>query len=375
MKHFLFLFSLLIVFGCSDVSIKSDREKTKTGENQGAKHEVIDIWIEFAQNFELKTVENGYALDLIDPGTQNVEAHYELTYDSKKTGDNVIHLPLDRIAALSQTSAGMMVELDADKMLSGISNLKYVYDSDVRKRVRSGKIVELGDESNFPVEKTAKSKTQLIVYSGFGKEFPQESKLKKLGIQMLPNYEWRENHPLGRAEWIKIIGILCGKEQEAIDLFDKTVKSYEQLKWKARNVDHYPTVISGNLMGDQWYAPAGESYMATIFQDAGADYVYQSSSGTGSVSKSLETIILDNERTEFWLNPGVKSRAEVLNINAKLRLVGPFNRNMYGNSHDRNKFWEQSSFMPHLLLEDFIRIFHPELLTEGDFHFYQKIED
>ena len=36
-----------------------------------------------------------------------------------------------------------------------------------------------------------------------------------------------EKHPLGRLEWIKLFGILFGKQQQADDYFNKQVKTCE----------------------------------------------------------------------------------------------------------------------------------------------------
>ena len=51
-----------------------------------------------------------------------------------------------------------------------------------------------------------------------------------------------------------------------------------------------PTVISGNLLNDIWYAPAGESFMAEMIKDAGADYTHRNEKGTGSLALSIEEI-------------------------------------------------------------------------------------
>ena len=40
-------------------------------------------------------------------------------------------------------------------------------------------------------------------------------------------------------------------------------------------------ILSGNMTGDYWYAPAGESYHAKLFRDAGLTYLFDNQKGTG----------------------------------------------------------------------------------------------
>lgn len=331
------------------------------------------INIEFAENFNVTSVKGGYELELLDPNSHEVESTYQLTYDHSKKGDKVIHLPVTDIAALSQTSVGMLSKLNALETISGISKIDYVYSPEIKKRFAAGTITEFGDETNFPIEKMVKSKTKLIVYSGFGTEFDSEGKLRKFGIQSIPNYEWRETHPLGRAEWIKFFGILIDKPDEAVTIFKKIKSNYEDLRWKIRDLDDSPTVISGNFYSDQWTAPAGNSYMAILIKDAGANYVYASTSGTGSIFLPIEKIVFDNRKTDYWINPGVSSKGVLSEMNPKAQLLGAYDNGIYCYSHGMNQFWEMSAIEPDFLLADFIHIFHPDFEPNAQLHFYKAL--
>lgn len=333
-----------------------------------------EINIEFSENFNVKSVKGGYKLELLDPNSHEVESTYQLTFDHSKKGDKVIHLPVEHIAALSQTSVGMLSKLNALETITGISKIDYVYSPELKKRFKAKEISEFGDETNVPIEKIVKSKTKLIIYSGFGSEFDGEDKLKKLGIQSIPNYEWRETHPLGRAEWIKFLGILIDKPTEANAIFKEIKSNYEDLRWKIRDLDDFPKVISGNFYSDQWTAPAGNSYMAILFQDAGAKYVYESSKGTGSVFLPIEKVVFDNRKTKFWINPGISSKGMLSEMNPKAKFIGAYDHGIYCYSHEMNQFWEMSAIEPDFLLADFIHIFHPEFEPESELHFYKVLD-
>ncbi|MDG1332832.1 MAG: ABC transporter substrate-binding protein [Crocinitomicaceae bacterium] len=371
---FPFLAMLILLASCQES--KPDLQNEKEQKELAAKADEVpqEIKIEFAENFHVNSIKGGYELELLDPNSHEVESTYELTYDHSKSGDKVIHLPVENIAALSQTSVGMLSKLNSLDVITGISKMDYVHSPELKKRFKAKKISEFGDESNVPIEKIVQSKTKLIIYSGFGSEFEGEDKLRKLGIQNIPNYEWRETHPLGRAEWVKFLGILINKSDEATTLFNDIKSNYEDLRWKIRNLEDHPQVISGNFYSDQWTAPSGESYMAILFQDAGANYAYRSSKGTGSVFLPIEKVVADNRTSEYWINPGVPSKGVLSEMNPKSKFLGAYKNGIYCYSHEMNKFWEMSAIEPDFLLEDFIHIFHPEFEPNAKLHYYKALK-
>ncbi len=375
MKLILFFVAfLLLTSSCQDSKPDSSGIETKKDLTSKIDEVPDKINIEFAENFHINTVKGGYELELIDPNSHEVESIYQLTFDHSKKGDKVIHLPIENIAVLSQTSVGMLSKLNALETITGISKMDYVYSPELKKRFKAGKISEFGDESNAPIEKIVKSKTKLIIYSGFGSEFDGEGKLRKLGIKSIPNYEWRETHPLGRAEWIKFLGIIINKPEEAVAIFNSIKSNYEDLRWKSRDLDKTPTVISGNFYSDQWTAPAGESYMAILFQDAGSNYVYKSSKGTGSIFLPIEKVVSDNRKTNYWINPGVSTKSFLSEMNPKSKFLGAYENGIFCYSHEMNKFWEMSAIEPDFLLEDFIHIFHPEFEPKSQLHYYKALK-
>lgn len=62
----------------------------------------------------------------------------------------------------------------------------------------------------------------------------------------------------------------------------KQSKPILSLKNLTVNIDKRPTVLSEKKFGSSWYIPAGDSYMAHLFEDAGADYMFKDLPGAGS---------------------------------------------------------------------------------------------
>lgn len=345
---------ILAISGCTETTAPietADDSKTT---------ELIEIG--HASHFKLAKGIDEIVLEIINPESGESEKTIHITPSEDL-----------KIISLTSTLNGMLSILDKSNQLVGVSNIEYVHDEKFKKRFDQGKILEYGDETSQSLEKIVSSGANLIFHSGFGDKFPNEDQLEKLGINVIPVYDWRENDPLGKAEWIKLIGAITKREKAANLFFNKVVKEYNSLKEATSKFVNHPTVLSGNVLGDVWYTPVGDSYVAQLISDAGGKYVYANSRGTGSLALSVETILDDNRETEIWLNPGTDTKEKVLKLNTHAKHLPSF-KNMYCYSPNLNKFWERSAAEPHLVLSDLIHIFHPEYEKIKSFNFYQKIQ-
>ena len=322
-----------------------------------------DISIDYAVNFDLIPTDDGYNLLILSPENGEIEqSHFIKTLTKPK------------LISLTSTFNGMLCAINSQNYLSGVSSEKYVYDSLILQKIASNEIQVFGDESNHSLEKIIANQSNIVFYNGFGDGFPNEEKLNQLGVSTIPIYDWRENHPLGKAEWIKLAGVITGKIDEANKLFQSIVLEYNRLQTIVDSVSSNPTVTAGSFYGDVWYAPGGESYFATLLKDAGANYQYKESKGTASLELSLEQVLDDNIEIEYWINPTVDTKTKVLQMNPQLKHLSAFENGMFCYSGQMTKFWEQSAIMPHLLLHDLIQVLHPELSLKRELYFYKNIQ-
>lgn len=358
---FSFLVLLLLIFGCS-----SDISKKENKLTNGS--------IKYAKLFNFVIREDSTILQIFDPESHKIQREYTI---SKKTLglENNIVTPIKSIVPLSSTHIGMLSVIDGINKVIGVSDSNYVYNQTLLRLIKSGKVIQVGGEGMESVEKIIKLQPAVLMYSGFGKEFHREKQLIQLGINAIPNYDWRENHPLGKAEWIKVFGLLLGKEKEANDYFEMIEKSYFELKAKARNVKNKKSLISGHLVGDVWFAPAGESYNCQFYKDANINYLYSKSKGTGSIKKSLEEILIENKEVDFWLNCNANSLKELKQFQNKYTYLAPYqNKQIFDYSINGRKFWEMSAIEPQKVLSDLINIAYPTLLVDNKLYFYSHLK-
>lgn len=276
-----------------------------------------------------------------------------------------------KIISLSATTNGMLDQLDATSTILGISNINYIYSPSILRRHSIGKVTEFGFDSQISIEKIIQSGANIILYSGFGDEFPGEQQLSKLGIITIPIYDWREENALGKAEWIKLIGVLIGKQKEASEYFEAVEAKYNELLSLKKDFGKRPIVLSGNMEGDQWWAPGGNSFFAQMIKDAGGEYLFKNTTENGSIGLTMEEI-LDNNISDIWINPGFRTKKEILANNSHCKRISSFD-SIYCYSPNMNKYWEQAAVQPHFLLEDLMAIFQPEIKGLNGNHFYSKI--
>jgi len=266
--------------------------------------------------------------------------------------------PFKRIAVLSATHVGMLSALGEQEKICAISNAKYLLDPRVKRLLQLKRIVDLQTELGFSAEKLLQRKAQVVVYSGFGNESQQ---LKRLPAHMLKiaNFEWREKTPLARAEWVLLFGALCGQFAEAQQLFEEIQANYIRIQKEVQQNNHsnqLPILLSGNLYGDQWIAPAGQSFEAHQYKDAGLAYLFSKEEGTGSVFKSLAEILRKGPAVCIWLNPGLPSRKAILKQYPKAQFFPFFKKPIYCYTSNTNKYWEQAAVHPDWLLSDLSQI-------------------
>lgn len=361
-----FLFQIVVFF---IIIVGCDNQKPiKTNKNNS---------IQFAKHFQLEESGSLILLHILDPEKNTIEKKYALTRKLETVIPREysrIIIPIKTITALSSTQIGMLSVLNQEQKINGISDKNYVWNSKVQTGVKNGKILEVGNEGMIALEKLIKIKPSIVMYSGFGKEFPHQKQLEQIGIQCVVNYDWKEMNPLGKAEWIKVLGALTDQLEESENYFNQLVGDYNSLKNLAQKSNVSPTVFSGNITGDIWYTPAGESFTAQLFKDANLDYVYKKTKGTGSLALSFEKILSENTKTPYWINPEHPSLEEILKLNPKMNFFDAVkNKNVFCYSKNMNYYWEMSAIQPHHVLSDLIQLLHPDVKLQKKLYFYQNI--
>ena len=157
----------------------------------------------------------------------------------------------------------------------------------------------MGEATAPNVEMMIDKGAELVIVSPF--QNSGYGPVEKLGIPIIEGADYMESLPLGRTEWIRFYGMLFGKEALADSIFRQTEKSYLDLKQLVTADMPRPTVISEKKFGASWFMPAGDSYIANMYADAGADYVFKELPGAGSTPLAFETVLDRAIHADMWL--------------------------------------------------------------------------
>ncbi|SFT55498.1 iron complex transport system substrate-binding protein [Lishizhenia tianjinensis] len=374
MKRLIFLLPLFLLTGLFSCSTESK----KATEDTEIKADTLQI--SFAKGFKILQAKDAYIVQILNPeNRREIEQEFYLytknaRIQSKKDAIN-IQIPIQKNIALSSTHIGMINALGRSQTIVGVSGGPYLCDENLKTRLEQGKLKSVQDIAQANFEEYLGLHPDVIFSSSFTKDAPILEKLKQANIPVFNNYDWRETTPLGRAEWIKVLGIFFDEYEKANAFFLQEVKDYTALKEAATKVYFHPTVLSGYYYGGVFNAPAGESYQAQLYKDAGAHYVFAQQAGTGSLDLSMEEVVTQFRDVDYLLNVSGNTKAEIEKAFEKYSLFEAFQGDgLYNYTANNNCFWENAAHQPHLLLADYIAIFHPEILSRDSLNFYKNIQ-
>lgn len=279
-------------------------------------------------------------------------------------GYTPVRVPVERTLVMTMLQLSNFTALDALDAVRGITGTKNLFNKDVRSRVKDGRVVKIGMEGNFDTELIMAADPEVIFISPFKRG--GYDTIKETGITLIPHLGYKELTPLGQTEWVKFIGLFLGKEAEADSVFSGVESRYQQLKDKAAVVETRPTVLSGEMHGGNWYAVGGQSTLAQLFRDAGAEYVVKDEH-TGGVNIEFEEMYAMAADADYWriLNsyPGDFSYEALKASEPRNELFRAFREKkvIYCNMK-QTPYYELSPMAPDILLADLIAVFHPDLM-------------
>ncbi len=371
---------LLIVFGCQN---KGADTTNKTANYQSDTRIVTQSYPEYAQLFSVE-YKKGYKLVSVkNPyDTTRVLKKYILVTDRKDsvitpTDGTIIEVPVKSMAIAFTTHIGYAKKLGILDKINGVSQRKYIKNSTVLDKIKQGKIKEFGPSHNINVEKLLNINPQILLVAPFKDN--RYEKITDVGVNLAINASYMENTPLARAEWIKFIAYFFNKEEKANHVFDSIASNYSRLQNLASDAKNKPTIFSGKKIGQVWYVPGGNSYIAKLFKDAGADYLWKENKSSGSLPLDFETVYMKAKDSEFWAIKenfnGDYSYKQLASEYVHYNDFQAFERKkiLFCNTA-KKPYYEEGILEPDSLLADFIHLIHPQLLPDYTPKFYEKLK-
>ena len=294
----------------------------------------------------------------------------------------VIRVPVKKVVCMSTTHLAMLSALGEAGSVVGFSGTRFIFDDTLVQGVTKGEIREVGYEDNLNKELIVKLQPDLVMVYGIGSESAGYiGKLREMGVRVVYNADYLENDPLGKAEWIRLMGALFCKEELADSIFDRIVTEYNKLRsYISSNTSERPKVLLGLPFRDTWYISPGNSYISALVGDAGGDYLWKDTESSVSMPLGLENVYMKAVTADYWLNTGsARTRGEIATIDERLtrlncyKTANIFNNNRRTGKEGGNDYWEGGSLNPHIILRDIAAILHPDLFEGHELFYYRRL--
>lgn len=342
-----------------------------------------NIPLKYAELLKIDSLDGYRLISVSDPWKKGRVLHLYALVDSGVApspqipqGATVIKVPLRRMCVSTSVHVNLLMQLGALGRVNSICESQYILDDSIRKQIRRGRIKDVGSALNPSVERIVSAGTDALLMSPF--EGAGYGALEKTGIPIVECADYMETSALGRAEWMKFYGMLVGKEKAADSLFKVVESRYQSLKRLAAKSKARPKLLVDMLNGNTWYMAGGGSVYGQLYRDCGADYSVASPRVSGSEAMSLEKVMLRALNADVWLVKYGRSADYTLSSFARENAAYPKFRalrqgNVYGCNTQYVPFYDEVPFRPDRLMEDVIRILHPEILPAAPLRYYSKL--
>lgn len=230
----------MIIFGTViliALSFISCMQETKTGDLSGVMLvPEREEELKYAERFTLTRYQGGYSMFQI-PGI-DPDRHYLIVPEGKAVPENlpentvVLQQPVTKICFASGSLASLAEALGAVDRITTVAIRKenWILDS-IAERMESGEILYSGSYKTPDFEMLLDQGIQLEIDSTMLVSYPDiMEKYDELGIPYFIEDSAKESHPLGRMEWIRLLGAILGMDDEAERFFEEQAARVEALE-------------------------------------------------------------------------------------------------------------------------------------------------
>ncbi|MDE6703869.1 MAG: ABC transporter substrate-binding protein [Muribaculaceae bacterium] len=287
-----------------------------------------------------------------------------------------VNVPVERSLVYSSTNMSAIGELGALEAVSAVADGNYYTPGNtVTKMINAGVLTDIGNSMSPKLETIIDVSPDAILVSPY--ENAGHGVIDALKVPVIECADYMETTPLGRAEWLLLLGELYGKRDEARHIYNNVVIEYESLRDKiSTSASQRPKVLTEMLTSGVWYVPGGKSYMSSMLSDAGADYPWCDNVSTGSLQLDAGAVLDKASDADIWVmrnygNVTLPSLAAMSPLYSGIKAYK--NGEVYNCDSSVSPIFNDIAFHPERVLADFASIFHPEIFPEFSRQYYHKV--
>jgi iron complex transport system substrate-binding protein len=294
-------------------------------------------------------------------------------------GAMLVRTPVLRLAVNDQSHEAMVRALGIADRLAAVGGHDS-FDDSIRARVKAGAVRQIGYGWHQPplLDALVAAKPDLLVMKMADLTHTEAmERVAALGIPVLPTFIDAEPHYMGRADWIRLMGLLTGREREADALVEEITANVAALKGKAAAQPRTSLLWA-------WYASAGDRWQVTqrgadaaLIRDANAEVVLGAADDPKLDSfsaMSTETLITRaGETADCWmmrdpLSTPYRNVATLKRFRAWRDGCVFWQPGRKSPNADAWELWEMGMIRPDWQLADIVKMTHPAL-RDGHWHY------
>lgn len=335
--------------------------------------------LDYAEEFTVDYYDGGYTLITISDGSrflvipEKKEAPKAL--DQEIT---VLKQPVNQIYLAASAAMDMFVSMDALEhiSLSGTKEDDW-YIKEAKDAMATGIILYAGKYNMPDYELILSADCGLAIESNMISHAPEvKEKLESFGIPVLTDLSSYESHPLGRTEWVKLYGVLTGKEEQAEAAYNEQKAALDSIvteEKERKSVAFFFVTSNGavNVRKSQDYVPkmielAGGTY---VFHDLGND-------SAASMNLQMEEFYARAKDADYLvyngtIDGGLKTRKELLQ---KIPMLEEFKAYSNGNVFCTTKNLYQESMKSGNFIRDLYQMMSGEETGDETFQYLFRLE-
>lgn len=328
---------------------------------------------------------SGYTLVTIDPGAAGrwrfryalVPRGTDVRVDDEEA--TVIEVPLRRVVVAPNNGVLQYLEdLGLSDTVVGVTSRGWNYPWLTRlyQRDQAGAIANVQGENGISLERVLDLAPDLTLV-----DFTAGSAVWPLARGDVPGLALAirlERHPLAAAEWIKVLGLLFGREREAAAQFTRIEGRYRALAALVAHTTRRPRVLpSGG--GNTW---TERDVQRQLVVDAGGTPIPSDPGAWHYFYEYPYELILDqgvDADVWPWGQYRWKTTADIVRADARLAAFRPVREGRVYNQNRRmqpgivDPSFSALYLYPDTMLADLIRIFHPDVLPNHELMYFQPI--
>lgn len=284
------LLVLLLCGGCGSAQTTPEQTASEVAWSDVKAEDTMPL--EYAEQFSVQNYTDAYKLITVAE-----QQKYLLVPEGKPVPSGleddvtVLQQPLDNIYLVATSAMDYFRELNAidDISLSGTQEKDW-YIEEAKQAMEDGSMTYAGKYSTPDYELITATGCDLAIESTMIYHTPKvKEQLESMGTPVFVDYSSYEAHPLGRMEWLKLYGVLLGKQEQAQQAYDALLTKLQPVL-DAQKTDKTVAFFYITSNGAVSVRKSGD-YVAKAIELSGGNYIFsdlEDDTATASMNMQME---------------------------------------------------------------------------------------